>query len=312
MAVFVSRSADEALGACVIVENEWAQVWITLDYGPRIARYCLRDGRNVFLEDPSGTICNEDARMAAYYGPGAKWCSRGGHRLWVSPERMPETYYPDNGPVNSVRFLENGAEIAQEEQTENGVCLSIKVTMDSDSPRVTVVHTIKNTGTSVKTMAPWAISVMASGGLQIFEMSAEETEFLPNHSLVLWPYTDLQDPRLFAGKQFITLRHDPSVSPAIKIGVRNEAGYGAYLNQGFLFVKRSEPISEQAIYPDMGSTYEAYANGAFTEMETIGPLREVAPSEAISLTEWWDLKRVDVFPDPRNETELRDFANYWK
>lgn len=312
MAVSVRRVVDEALGACVKIENESAQLWITLDYGPRIARYCLSDGQNAFLEDPSGGICNEDARLASYYGCDAKWCSRGGHRLWVSPESMPETYYPDNGPVKAVKFLENGAEVTQEDQTENGVCLSMKVTMDSDSAHVTVIHTIKNTGNSVKTMAPWAISVMASGGLQIFEMPAGETGFLPNRALVLWPYTDLQDPRLFAGKQLISLRHDPSVSPAIKVGVRNEAGYGAYLNRGLLFIKRSEPIEEQEIYPDFGSTYEAYANGAFTEMETIGALRRVESSEAVSLTEWWDLKRVEDFPNPRNETELREFADRWK
>ncbi len=257
-------------------------------------------------------ICNEDARIASYYGSDAKWYSRGGHRLWVSPESMPETYYPDNGPVRSVKFLENGAEVIQEEQVENGICLSMEVTMDEELPHVKVIHRIENTGSTVKTMAPWAISVMALGGLQILEMPAGDTEFLPNHNLALWPYTDLQDPRLFVGKRFITLRQEAGVSSAVKIGVRNEAGYGAYLNRGLLFIKRGEPISEKETYPDYGSTYEAYANGAFTEMETVAALRGAAPSESVSLTEWWSLKRVDDLPNPRSETELREFADRWK
>ena len=41
----------------------------------------------------------EDGKYDEYYYESATWYIYGGHRLWLTPESSPETYYPDNDKV---------------------------------------------------------------------------------------------------------------------------------------------------------------------------------------------------------------------
>ena len=64
---------------------------VTTDVGPRIMRYGFADGQNLFYECPP-----------QLGGTGEPWwLLRGGHRLWIAPELIPETYALDNGPVHA-------------------------------------------------------------------------------------------------------------------------------------------------------------------------------------------------------------------
>ena len=71
------------------ISNGDAELIVTLDVGPRIISYKLTGGKNVFkeFEDQLGKSGEKD------------WQIRGGTRLWVGPEDVTRTYFPDNGPV---------------------------------------------------------------------------------------------------------------------------------------------------------------------------------------------------------------------
>ena len=71
------------------LSNGTAELIVTLDVGPRVISYRLRDGKNVFKQyaEQLGKTGEPD------------WQIRGGHRLWVGPEDLTRTYAPDNGPV---------------------------------------------------------------------------------------------------------------------------------------------------------------------------------------------------------------------
>src|SRR5262245_52378847 len=74
------------------LSNGDAELIVTLDVGPRVLSYRLKDGKNVFKE--------YDTQLGKTGEP--DWQIRGGHRLWVGPEDLTRTYEPDNGPVKHI------------------------------------------------------------------------------------------------------------------------------------------------------------------------------------------------------------------
>src|SRR5271170_499698 len=84
------------------IQGKTTELVITLDVGPRIIRYALHDGKNVFCEFPE--------QMG---GTGEKeWMIRGGHRLWTAPEGD-HSYAADNDPVTWKKLGETAVELAQ-------------------------------------------------------------------------------------------------------------------------------------------------------------------------------------------------------
>jgi hypothetical protein len=65
---------------------------------------------------------------------------------------------------------------------------------------------------------------------------------------------------------------------------------GAYLLGSDLFVKRYDADPSKA-YADFGASYETFVNGDFLELETLGPLEEVAAGAAVEHVESWSLHR---------------------
>jgi hypothetical protein len=167
--------------------------------------------------------------------------------------------------------------------------------------RVTITHTIKNVGTAATDLAPWALTVLDSGGVEIIPMPPKRphpgspknakspADFAPNQSLVLWPFTDFSDPRYTWGSRFILLRQDAKRG-ATKIGIARHAPWVAYLNHGTLFVKHMPPVTDGPTYPDRGCNFETFTNETMLEMETLGPLVSLAPGATTAAhTEVWEL-----------------------
>jgi hypothetical protein len=61
-----------------------------------------------------------------------------------------------------------------------------------------------------------------------------------------------------------------------------------YLNAGNLFVKRIE-YQEDKTYPDNGCNLEIFAKPDMLDLESLGPLVQLAPGAAIEHGETWDL-----------------------
>jgi hypothetical protein len=111
---------------------------------------------------------------------------------------------------------------------------------------------------------------------------------LPARPLVLWHYTDLTDARLTLGRKLIRLRTDPANREEQKIGATNKQGWAAFLRGATLFIKQF-PFEEGASYPDYGCNVECFTAGSFLELESLAPLRRVAPGDYASHTERWSL-----------------------
>jgi hypothetical protein len=265
---------------CLRIANEDVELIVTTDVGPRVIRYGFIGGQNMFkefAEQMGGT--GEEA-----------WKPRGGHRIWIAPEIVPDTYAPDNAPVHAV-VRENGVELTQPVEAETGLEKSIDVALSSKG--VTVTHRIRNAGSRSRTLAPWALSMMAPGGVGItkFPPRGPHPENLPpTNPLIMWAFTDLSDPRWTFTEKYLVLRQDPGRRAPQKLGHFNEKTVGAYLLGSDLFVKRYDADRSKA-YADFGASYETFTNGDFLELETLGPLEEVAPGEAVEHVERWSLHR---------------------
>ncbi len=310
MSVVVKEIEFENFGKCVEISNGKVDVAITKEIGPRIIRLGLVGKENVMFNDINRENVTEDDLMEKHYGKGAKWINYGGHRLWVSPESMPETYFPDDQPVK-VEILENGALFVQQEQPMNGVACSYSVTM-SDEGEITVTHFVKNISDSKKRLSPWAITVLNKGGLEIIPQNTLDTDLLPNRRIVAWPYTNLADSRLYFGEKYITLQQDETVDTNFKLGLDLQKGTAIYAYKDTVFVKKYEHKSD-AEYDDFGVSFETYTNSQILEMETIGTVHYLKPNETATHTEKWSVYENIGTPNTKNEVEIDAFVkNYIK
>ena len=117
-------------------------------------------------------------------------------------------------------------------------------------------------------------SRMRPGGEAIFPQEPYATHpnaLLPVRPLVLWAYTNMNDPRWTWGENEIRLRQDPKAKDAQKVGFFSTRGWMAYRLNSQVFIKR-HTCASGATYPDMGCNVEPFTNQDMLELETLGPL----------------------------------------
>ena len=270
------------------LSNGDIELIITLDVGPRIISYRPAGGKNVFkeFEDRIGKSGEKD------------WQIRGGHRLWVGPEDLTRTYALDNGPVQFKEIEPGLVRLTPGPDTEYGIQKEIDLQMPAKGSRVRLVHRLTNTGDKPARLAPWPISVMAPGGIEIIPLPTKKPhpgsarnartpeDFGPNQTMVLWPYFDFKDPRWTFGSRYLTLRQDKR-GPT-KLGLAHRLGWVGYLNGGTLFVKRFGYEAGKP-YPDRGCNFETFTNEGMLEIESLGPLVRLAPGAKVEMVEEWEL-----------------------
>ena len=297
MSIAIDRVAFRGWPNALRLANGTVELIATLDVGPRILSYSRKGGANPFnvYEDQAG-------------GTGEpQWKNRGGHRLWLAPEGPAFSYFPDNRPVAWERIGETGARLTPPTET-TGFQKQIDLILAPDGAKVTVIHRIIRTAATSCRAAPWALSVMAQGGFAVLPqppMGEHPRDLLPNRRLVVWPYTDLSDPRYSFGKRFFTLRQDPAGRPT-KIGMPSAAGWAAYVLKGAAFIKRFSLVKD-AEYPDDGCNLEVFTNARMLELESLGPVKLLAPGETAVLVEDWDLRECPPNLDPRSEGGLAEY-----
>lgn len=296
-------------GTCLKITGEAAELLVTLDVGPRIISYRLQGMENVFFEDIGRQVSNSGAVYDTHYKKGAVWYLYGGHRLWVAPELAPNTYFPDNEPVE-YRVGENGVTFFQRPQTENGVACRLHVSLDEATSHVRLCHEVQNIGSQPRTLSPWPITVMAPGGVEILKLPTEQTGLLPNRMLAFWPYSSLTDSRLQLGEQYIVLRQDEAADGAFKMGLNNTCGSAAYLVRGCLFVME-HPHNPEGRYPDFGASFETYTSPLILEMETLGELAELQPGETALHEESFRLFPTKLTPEEVDEKTLASLAMFF-
>ncbi len=82
-----------------------------------------------------------------------------------------------------------------------------------------------------------------------------------------------------------TMTQNPKAEKSFKIGATGNPSWIAYWISGLIFVKEFE--KKEGEYPDFGCDVEVYTDWTHIEVETLGPLKTLNPSESIKHTEVW-------------------------
>lgn len=295
-------------GKCIRISNGNIELFATVDIGPRIIRYGKTGGVNVMFEDVNDAINKNDESDIFAKTFGAEkgvWHIRGGHRLWVGPEYFPRTYYPDNEPV-SYKITESGVVLTPPLQVWNNLQYEIEISMENDGS-VNIKHNITNEAPFSSEFAPWALSVLAKDGFEVFPQPTKDTGFLSNRQMALWPYTRLTDERVYWGDKYITLKQDRNATVPFKVGINCDYGWAAYFLEGDMFVKYFDYDADKT-YPDGGMNFETYTSNEFLEMESLGELKSVQPGETVCHKETW--KYIENVESPGNdENKIQEIAD---
>ncbi|MEW6715057.1 MAG: hypothetical protein AB1306_08220 [Nitrospirota bacterium] len=274
---------------CIRIANGIVDLIVTTDVGPRIIRYGFVGRENM--------MCEVESTLGLTGGD--EWRIYGGHRLWHSPESKKRTYEPDNNPVAWEETPE-GIKTMQDVEVISKIKKEMEISLEPGSNRVRIIHRLTNKSVWPLELSVWSISAMAAGGKEIIPQSRQDTGFLPNRLISLWPYTRLNDPRVRWGYKYIILQHDPAIKHPFKIGLTNNDGWAACFNHNQLFIKRYKH-EMHAPYPDFGVSYETYVNDFMLEMETLSPLTLLKPDDFVEHIEEWEL--FDKIPMPSDSEE---------
>jgi len=294
--VIIKKKEYKGWNNCFEISNGIVDVVVTTDVGPRIIRYGFIGKKNMFCEvaDQAGST------------GGNEWRIYGGHRLWHSPESKPRSYEPDNSAIDW-KIKENGIVLTQPVEPWAMIQKEIEVTIFENSTKVEVLHRLTNKGAWEIGLSAWSLTVMAAGGKEIMPQVQGHTALLPNRMISLWPYTRMNDNRVYWGEKYIMLQQDEKAEGPFKIGFPNEDGWAAYINDSYMFVKKFEHKTG-AEYPDYTSSYETYTNNFMVEMESLSPFVKLAPDATIEHIENWML--FDNIKLPGNETDYVNKAGY--
>ena len=277
---------------CYQISNAHLYMTLTADVGPRILRFGIPGEKSILYEDQ------------AHLGltGGNEWRAYGGHRFWIAPEND-RTYFPDNRPV-TIEKLADGVRLTPPLEESTGFQKTIQIKLFPDSPHVQIIHTLSNRSDQSSPAAPWALTVMTSGGVAILPHSPRSDwpgKLTAQNTLSLWSYTDMSDPRWIWGQRYILLRQTGGNLKPQKIGMFNTEGWVAYLVNGFLFVKFFASSPDTG-YPDLNSNLETWTNNDFLELESLGQLVCMDAGQTLTHTEDWFL--FGDIPPVKNDDDV--------
>lgn len=270
---------------CLYLANDEIEIIATSDVGPRIMKCGFLGEKNLLLE-----FEDEIGKTG-----GDKFRNYGGSRLWHAPENNPRSYIPDN---NKIDYSWNGRDLklTQPLEKETGMQKEINICLSSSNNKIEMTYRIYNKNLWPIEYALWSLTQMANNGRAIIPhepFKNWEEDLLPSRPLVLWSYTEMDDPRWTWGKKYIQLRQDPDAKGPTKIGCLNKLSWGAYVLDNYVFIKRYN-YYPNAVYPDYMCNMEVYTDKKIFELETLSPLRLVEPGSYSEYKENWYIFKLEV------------------
>jgi hypothetical protein len=259
---------------CVRLEGERSTLFVTVSVGPRIIGL-VGAGPNVMAVLPHASL----ERLG-----GSPFRLLGGHRLWAAPE-MPEiTYELDERPCE-VTSIEGGARV-QAPPDGAGFVKALEVRPSGD--RWVVDHELRNAAEEPITVAAWAITQLRPGGTASLPLGERGSGRVADRALVLWPYTDLDDPRLRFGRDAVDIEAVAGTGP-VKVGAAPGQGRASY-RLGTEVFEKTVDVDPDLPRADLGAAVQVYVGQGFCELETLGPLVALEPGESTRHRETWELR----------------------
>ncbi len=263
---------------CVRLHDGGVTVMVTTSVGPRVLGLTAGE-RNLMAVLPDAGLERPQGGRFPFFG---------GHRLWAAPEIPEVTYEPDDRPC-AVIEIDGGVRV---EAPADGAGLAKSLSVVRTEAGWTVEHHIENASGRTVTIAAWAITQLRPGGTATLPLPPRGPGPQADRSLVIWPYTDLADPRILVESGAVRIRSAPS-GPPLKLGVAPGDGTLSYRLGDEVFEKRID-VDPEAAYADRGAALQVYLCEDFCELETLGPLRALEPGGSVTHRERWTLRGIDT------------------
>lgn len=303
--ITITNKQLDYFGECLCLTNEKCEMLIMIEKGPRIISFKLLGKENIMCMDTEEKTTMSGGKFAEMFGDD-KWYIYGGHRLWLSPENDPKSYYPDNHLVD-VKINQNVISLTPPPQAECGLQFAMVIEFSETEAKAKITHEIVNIAKGEQTLSPWAMTVVDINAVTIFPQSEKQTGLLSNRNFTIWPYTDLRDDRLYIGNKYLTLQQEKGNKQNVKFGYNNDKGFVASLNKGQLFIKRFS-YEEGKPYPDNGCNCAAFTNFFMMEVETQGVLTTLKPGESVVHKECWELLECEDTFNRKDDNSIDGFV----
>jgi hypothetical protein len=293
-------------GKVVSITNGVIEAYVTVDIGPRIIRFGYVGGQNILNDNRGKFGWKDDDAYHAFFGENRHWESFGGYRVWVTPEGYPETYTPDDRPV-SFTVNPDSVVFTALPDDEVGILKTITIKMDPDDANMTVNARVQNISGKEKEFAVWVIAVCSAGGNLIIPMNTNDTGYLPNRNISVWPYTDLSDSRLRFGKKYVVVSQDVNATGPAKLGFDLNNGTVHYVLGDDVFTKRYNAKHGELPYPDRNCSFETYTDDVMIEVESLSDVKKVANGGTNEITEFWSLEKKPCEVDFKSDNSIDEF-----
>ena len=245
-------------------------------FGPRLVSLRFRGGPELFarLRDDI-VIEHPDSGPYRFHG---------GHRLWAAPEVPAISYASDDHRCAVTTGPDRLAITAPADSA--GIIKHLTVGLEGES--LLVDHRLENGGPGPIAVAPWGITQFPMGGTALLPAGApwDPEGFQGDSSLVIWPYTNLADPRLSWKKRAAVIEAAPGLR--FKIGSGPGPGRIGYLIEQQLFTKKVAAAGD-GTYSDRGAVAQFFVQESFCELETLGPIVPLRPGTSVSHREIWEV-----------------------
>jgi len=278
---------------CYRLSNGNIELVLATDFGPRILSLAFFGSENIFHENA------EDLGKTG----GDQWRRYCGHRFCHAPEAKARINIPENNGVQ-IEPKSYWARLFQYTERATGIQKELEIFLDPHDAHVSIKHRLCNNGAFPVELAAWAITDMADGGVGIFPLPDriihDPDNFHPPHPLIIWDYTNMNDPRWKWGNRYVMLRDDQALKGDQRVGMEVRAGWTAYAVHNQLFVKKYSHFPN-GTYPG-GCSSVLFAGSEAFQLETFGPITTLEPKESLNYTEEWFL--YNDIPLPQAEADI--------
>lgn len=301
----VKELTSEEFGHCALLEYDDIEMYVTLDYGPRIVSVRKHGMPNLL-----------------YHQPDPEFERNHGHKMRITLEKSTNGIYCDNSPVR-YSPLTDGVSFVQTLSDPVHLELRMDIVFETDIGSFMVVHSVLNQSLEDQKLSIYTETPFQNEGFVFIPQSNIREADRPSRILSLWNNCRWNDKRLFIGNQYVTVHNikpereragefqligGDLIESRLKIGVNNTAGFCGYIEGKHALIKRYAH-NRNALYPFNSCSAFATANDGYLSIQNTSPFYMISPGETARFIESWIFARVSGMVHSGNEEEIDEFIN---
>ena len=251
----------------------------------RIMRYGYVGGKNLLWENPD--LIGKQPPTST-----KDWVNWGGDKLWNSPQDRwgwPPDRSLDQAPCIVKVLPDKSLLVVGAVSVKSGIHFTRKITMCPKGTEVSVENTMIASDSGAVEWGLWEVAQMDSPDqLKLPRNTAGKF----SNGFLVFKNSDPAPGSIKLTASEVLYRRD--IKKSSKIGSDSPKGYLIGEKDGIRFTL-SQHVTPSANYPDDGCALEMYSNpdpAKYMELELMGPVEWVQPTESLTMVAHWKLERM--------------------